>query len=49
VDDDNRFIAQGWTANSNVFLNTFNSSVHDYSTATIQMAWGHQCPIAVTP
>ena len=49
VDDDNRFVAQGWTANGNVFLNTFNSSVHDYSTATIQLAWGHLCPDAVTP
>ena len=49
VDDDNRFVAQGWTANGNVFLNTFNSSVHDYSTTTIQLAWGHLCPIAVTP
>ena len=49
VDDDNRFIAQGWTANGNVFLNTFNSSVHDYSAATIQLAWGHLCPTAVTP
>ena len=49
IDDDNRFQAQGWTANVNVFLNTFNSSVHDYSTATIQQAWSHLCSDAVTP
>jgi poly(3-hydroxybutyrate) depolymerase len=49
LDDDNRFRSQGWTANTNVFLNTFSSSVHDYSVATIQPAWGHLCPLAVTP
>jgi poly(3-hydroxybutyrate) depolymerase len=48
IDDDNRFIADGWTANGNVFLNTFGGG-HNYSITTVQPAWVHLCPFAVTP
>lgn len=48
VADDNRFIADGWTANGNVFLNTFSGG-HDYSVTDLQLAWVHLCPNAVTP
>jgi len=48
IDDDNRFIADGWTANGNVFLNTFGGG-HDYSITTVQPAWVHLCQVAVTP
>ena len=43
-----RFQADGWTANSDVFMNTFSGG-HVYSTSDIQLAWGHLCPNAVTP
>jgi hypothetical protein len=43
-----RFQADGWTANGDVFMNTFSGG-HVYSTSDIQLAWGHLCPNAVTP
>ncbi len=43
-----RFPADGWTANGNVFMDTFSGG-HVYSTSDIQLAWGHLCPNAVTP
>lgn len=48
TDDYNRFIADGWTANSTVFLNTFSGG-HVYSVTNLQPAWNHLCPNAVTP
>ena len=48
VGDYDRFQADGWTADGNVFMNTFTGG-HDYSTTDIQLAWGHLCPDAVTP
>ena len=44
----NRFVADGWTANVNVFLNTFSGN-HEYSVTDLQPAWIHLCPNAVTP
>ena len=46
--DYNRLIADGWTANSNVFMNTFSGG-HTYSVTNLQPAWNHLCPNAVTP
>ena len=48
TDDYNRFSADGWTANVNVFLNTFSGG-HAYSVTNLQPAWNHLCPNAVTP
>jgi poly(3-hydroxybutyrate) depolymerase len=48
VSDDNRFAADGWTANVNVFLNTFSGG-HTYAVSNLQPAWNHLCPNAVTP
>jgi poly(3-hydroxybutyrate) depolymerase len=48
IGDDNRFSADGWTANVDVFLNTFSGG-HTYSTTNLQPAWNHLCPNAVTP
>jgi poly(3-hydroxybutyrate) depolymerase len=48
ISDDNRFQADGWTENGNVFLNT-SSDGHVYSTIEMQAAWGHLCPDSVTP
>ncbi len=46
--DYNRLLADGWTANTTVFLNTFTGG-HDYATSNLQLAWNHLCPNAVTP
>lgn len=48
VSNYNRFVNDGWTANSNAFLNTFSGG-HDYSATDMQLAWQHLCPNAVTP
>lgn len=48
AEDYNRFLADDWTASVNVFLNTFAGD-HEYSVTTLQPAWNHLCPNAVTP